>query len=150
MQHYNGFVKPLQVRIHAPSPGVAVRLLLDNARFFGERDGVAVLFVHLRHAGGKREIRPRVKRRVNVNQVDLPGELRQQRRQHVFLVAPHEPVPPRLFLVRQLEQVALAVLRRFVDRLDSLKRQRHSERSDAVALGVVLAVPDQFGFRGHG
>src|ERR1019366_3527487 len=34
--------------------------------------------------------------------------------------------------------------RRFIDRLDRLKRQRHAQRRDAVARAVIFAFPNQF------
>src|SRR5271157_6319064 len=63
---------------------------------------------------------------------------------NVFLVAPDQPVAPFLLAKARREQAALAVLRRLVDRLDGLKRERDAQRRNAPAGGVILPFPNQF------
>ncbi len=143
-----GFVKPLEVGVESASPSVAIRLLLDDARLLGEGERVVFGRVRvIRHGGGEGEIRAGVERRVDVNQVHLAGELRQERGQHVFLVAPDEPVAPRrLFRDASREQrQRLAIRRALVHRLDGLERQCDAHRRDALAGGIVFAFPDQLG-----
>ena len=43
VQQDSGLVEPLQVRIEAASPGISVRLLLDDARLFDERAIIVLL-----------------------------------------------------------------------------------------------------------
>lgn len=120
--------------------------MFNDARLFGERGRVVILLVGMiRHAGGEGKIRAGVEWRVNVNQVHLARELGQQRRQHIFLVAPNQPVAPfGLPVLPEKFQRVPPVRRRFIDRLDRLKRQRHAQRRDAVARAVIFAFPNQF------
>src|SRR5262249_3079884 len=96
--------------------------------------------------GSERKISARVKRRINVDKINFPRELRQQRRQHVLLVTPNQTIAP-LFLTksRTEQKSALPVLGRFVDRLNGLERQCHAERRDPPTVSVVLALPHQLG-----
>src|SRR5262245_60089555 len=150
VEQQNALVKPLQIGINPSSPGVAIRLLLDNARLLGECDPRAILLLVLMvwHRRREREIRAGVERRIDVDEVYLAGEFGEQRWQDVFLVAPNEPVAPGVIVHRELKEL-VALLGRFVDGLDGLKRQGDAHRRDALALGVVLAVPDQLGAGGH-
>ena len=61
--------------------------------------------------GGEREIGPRRERRIDVDEVDLPGELPQQRPHHQQVVTPDELVAP-----ARLEGVALLALVGFKQR----------------------------------
>jgi len=103
----------------------------------------------VRHYRREREIRAGVEWRIDVDQVHLAREFGQEGRQDVFLVAPDQPIAPLLLAKSRRElQAALAVLRRLVDRLDGLKRQRHAQGRHPPAGGVVLPVPNQFRARG--
>src|SRR5262249_49064147 len=48
------------------------------------------------HRCRKRKVFGGVKRWIDVNEIDLGRELRQERRQHVFLLAPDQPIAPLL------------------------------------------------------
>src|SRR5258708_5116006 len=64
VQHYRGFIEPLQVRIDPAAPGVSVGFLLDKARLFGERDCIfAVVRFVIGDAGGEGEIGSSIERR---------------------------------------------------------------------------------------
>src|SRR3989442_2809281 len=91
----------------------------------------------------EREIRARIKRRINVDQIHLAGELGQKRGQDVLFVAPDEVVAPlRVMTGRRELQRALALLRALVDGLDGLKGQLDTNRRTLIAVHVVLAVPN--------
>jgi hypothetical protein len=94
------------------------------------------------------KIRTRRKRRVDVDQIDLAGELGQQRGQDILLIAPDQTVAP-IGGAADAEEIegALAILRALVDGLDGLEGQLDAERGSLRAIGVVFAVPDQLG--GH-
>src|SRR5256884_7144493 len=93
--------------------------------------------------GRKREIRTRIKRRINVDQIHLAGELGQERGQDVLLVAPDEAVAPlRVMTGRRQLQRALSLLHALVDSLDGLKGQLNTNRRTLIAVHVVLAVPN--------
>jgi hypothetical protein len=111
MQHYRRLVEPLQVRVDAAAPGVAVGFLLDEAGLLGEGESVVLLVFGAGYGGVEGEVGASVKGRVDVDQVDLAGELGQQRGQDILLVAPDEAVAPGLLLGRELEQAPLAFLR---------------------------------------
>src|SRR6266536_282763 len=99
----------------------------------------------IRQSGSERKIRARIKRRIDVDQVHLAGEVGQERGQDVLLVAPDEAVAPLRVVSRRGEfQRALALLHALVDGLDGLKGQLDANRSALVAVLVVLAVPDEF------
>jgi hypothetical protein len=149
VQQHHRLVEPLQVRLHPSPPSVAVRLLLDDARLLGEGQRVLLLVVAGRDGGAEGEVGAGVEGRVDVDEVDLAGELGQQRRQDVLLVALDEAVAPGLLLSGVLEQAALALLGGFVDRLDGLERQGDPQRGHALAVGVILAFSDEFGLAGH-
>src|SRR5438270_13367010 len=93
--------------------------------------------------GSEREIRARIKRRINVDQINLAGELGQERGQDVLLVAPDEAVAPlRVVAGRRKLQRALAFLRALVDGLDGLKGQLNTNWRTLVAVRVVLTIPN--------
>src|SRR5882762_6025886 len=93
----------------------------------------------------KREIRARIKRRINVDQIHLAGELGQERGQDVLLIAPDEAVAPlRIMAGRRQLQGALPLLHALIDGLNGLKRQLNADRSPLVPMLVVFAVPDKF------
>src|SRR5271165_4906652 len=87
-QYRNRVIKPLQIRINTASPNVSICLLLNDGRLFEK------LFICVRNFRSEGEIRSRIKWRVNVDEVHLSRELRQQRRQDILLVAPDEPIAP--------------------------------------------------------
>ena len=88
----------------------------------------------VRHSGGEREVGAGVERRVDVDQVHLAGELRRAATAGRTSCRPRSAGCARApRLRRELEQALLAVLRRLVDRLDGLERQRHPQRRDALA-----------------
>src|SRR6266849_6239674 len=94
-------------------------------------------------SSGKRKVRAGIKRRVDVNQIHLAGELGQERGQDVLLVAPDEAVAPlRIMAGRRQLQRALPLLHALVDGLDGLKRQLDADRSPLVTVLVVFSVPD--------
>ena len=77
------------------APNVTIRFVFDDTWLFGEREPVVFRRLGMvGHRGRERKIRAGVERRVDVDQVHFAGEFRQQRRQHVFLVAPDQPVAP--------------------------------------------------------
>src|ERR1035441_2546768 len=95
----------------------------------------------IRDSGSKREIRPRIKRRINVDQIDLAGELGEERGKDVLLVAPDEAVAPlRIMAGRRQLQRALPLLHALIDGLDGLKRQLDTNPRTLVAVRVVLLV----------
>ena len=149
MQDGYGLIKPLQIRIQPASPGVAVGFLLDDAGFLGEGERAGVLIVGgVGDGGGEGEVGAGVERRVDVDEVPLAGELVEQGRQDVLLVASDEAVAPGVIVGPRTEQ-RLAVARRFVDGFDALERQLHAQRQHALAVGVVLAVPTKLRGDGH-
>jgi hypothetical protein len=109
--------------------------VLNDTRLFCERERVIACRLGIvRHSRRKRKIRAGVERRIDVDQVHFAGKLRQQRWQHVFLVAPDQPVAPFLLAKSRAELKALlAVLRRLVDRFDGLERQRYAQRRACLA-----------------
>lgn len=68
---------------------------------------VALIALSIRivgNGGDVGKVRSRIEWRIDVDQIHLPRELLQQRRQHVLLVPPDEPVAPLRRLARR-EQV---------------------------------------------
>ena len=99
--------------------------------------------------GGEGEIGAGVEGRVDVDQVDRAGELGEEDGEDLLLVAPDQAVAP--FGVASLgEEVEheLAGAGGLVDRLDGLEGEGQAGGGDALAPGVVLAVPDQLGHGG--
>jgi hypothetical protein len=89
----------------------------------------------------------RLSQAVDIDQVHLPSKLGQQRWEHIFLVTPNQPIPPRRFSTcRKQFETALSVGCTLVHGLDSLKWQRDSHWALSLALNV-LAFPDKFGHR---
>jgi hypothetical protein len=74
----------------------------------------------------ERKVSPRIEWRVNVDQVDSPGEFLKQRWQYILLVAPDQTIAP-LRIAPSAEQVEhpLALLGGLVYRLDRLEGQGH-------------------------
>jgi len=144
-------VHHVQVGISALAPGIAVGHRFQDGLLLLHR---VALFADL-HLHGK--VGAHVKGRVNVDQVNLAAELLQQGGHHQLVVAPDKHIAPvvavRLlveFLLgkgqAQLPRLRLARVARLVNRLDPLQRQRRGRQLDraAVAILVVLALPDQF------
>jgi len=98
----------------------------------------------LGNRSGEGEIGAGIKRRVDVNQVELAGEFGQQRWQDVFLIALDEPVAPFRFApLRKHFEHPLQLLHALVHRLDGLKRQGNPYRTLLLAMSI-LTVPDEF------
>jgi hypothetical protein len=81
---------------------------------------------------------------VDVDQVDLPGELLKECREYILFVPPDQTIAPIAFSTAP-EQVErdLTLLRGLVDCLDGLKRECDTKRGDPVAVLAVLAFPDK-------
>src|ERR1700677_4055533 len=120
--------------------------MLDNAWLFREGEGVLVRRIRMMwHCRGEGEIRARIKRGVDIDQVDFAGELGQERGQDVLLVAPDEAIAPLRIMTRGRQlQRALPLLHALIDGLDGLKRQLYTNGRALVAMLVVFAVPDEF------
>ena len=91
------------------------------------------------------EVGPGIEGRVNVNEIHLSGEFREERWQDIFFVAPDEAVAP--FGVAaggKKLKIAAAILRALVDRLDRLKRESNPYRPLFLS-ALVLPIPDEFG-----
>lgn len=85
-----------------------------------------------------------VSKAIDVNQIYFAGELRQQTRQNILLVAPDQPVSPLRFTTGSKEiKRPLPLLRAFIHRLDRLKRQRNPHRRDFFVV-LVLSFPNEF------
>src|SRR5437867_8150190 len=145
MQEYSGLIKPLKVGIETAPPCVSVSLLLQNRGLFCESRGFVFLGVRIvRNRCCEGEIRACVEGRVYINEIDLAGELRQQTRQDVLLVAADQSVAPRHFPPSGKEIKGTSpVLRAFVDRLDGLKRKGNPDRRDLLAV-LVFPLPGKF------
>jgi hypothetical protein len=113
-EHYNSFVEPLEIGVEAAAPGVAVGFLLDDAGLFGE---ALAVHLHLERAVGAG-----VEGWVDVDEVDLAGELGEEGGDDILLVAPDEAVAS-LGVATAAEEVegALALLGGLVHRLDGLE-----------------------------
>jgi len=97
------------------------------------------------HSRRERKIGARIEWRIDVDQVHLAGEFRQEGRQDVFLVTPDQQVAPLLFSEsRAIPQTTLTVLCRLIHRLNRLKRERYPQGRHAPTGGVVFPIPDQF------
>ena len=95
--------------------------------------------------------------RVNIDEIDLPGELVQQTRHHQLVVAPDELVAPAVLerlggvALPEVEECQAARSGRFtrrpalVDSLDDLERERDAVDLVPLAVLVVLAGPDELG-----
>src|SRR5680860_1908596 len=122
-QHQTG-VEHLEVGLDALAPGVAVGLLLDHRGDLGEvllTGGAAVP-----DRDPDLVVLARVERGVDVDEVDLAGELVCQGGEHVQVVAPDKPVAPRgsrAVVVRPALEDRAPVGPGAVDRLDHLQRQ---------------------------
>ena len=93
-----------------------------------------------------RKICPCVKWRINVDEIYLAGILRHEGGEDVFVVAPDEAVAPFGLAAGGEEfEVAAAVLRGLVDGFDGLKGEGNANGALLFAVGVVFAVPDEFG-----
>ena len=93
------------------SPRISISLVLDDARLFCERERIVAFGIRIVRDGRReREIRAGVEWRVDVDQVHFAREFGKQRRQHVFLVAPDQPVAPFFLAKARREQALLAVL----------------------------------------
>jgi hypothetical protein len=77
MEDDRRLVEPLQIRVEPAAPGVAVGLLLQDARLLLEADPGVVVLVFRGAGDGRREreVGPGVEGRVDVDQIHLPGEL---------------------------------------------------------------------------
>ncbi len=143
----------LVVPVHGPVVDPLRPVLDGGADLLGHivrRDDEFVLVVVIGDGGGEGEVSASVEGRVDVNEVDLAGELGQQAGQDVFLVAPDEAVASGLLLLQRLEQALLAILGRLVDGLDGLEGEGHPQRRDALVVGIVFAVPNHLRSHGHG
>src|SRR5713226_3976208 len=97
------------------------------------------------NCSGERKICAGIEGWVYVDQVHFPREVRQERWQDIFLISPDEPVAPfRVTAASKKLEIAPAILRALVDRLDGLKRQRNSHRP-LLLISFVLPIPNQFG-----
>ncbi len=64
----------------------------------------------------------RVEWRIDINQINRPGELIEERREKVSLVAPDQPIAPVRIMSSAVESKGLlALLRAFVNRFDRLQ-----------------------------
>src|SRR6185437_5489781 len=98
----------------------------------------------LRYCRDKREIRSGIKWRIDIDEIYLARKLRQQRRQHILLIAPDQPVAPfRLPPRRKQLQGPLPVGRALIHRLNRLKRQRNPHRRLLLSINI-LPIPDEF------
>lgn len=88
-------IEPFQVRIEAASPGIRVCLLFQDGRLFCESGrGVVLVLLMRMNLRSEREIRSGIKWRIDIYELHFSRQLRQQRRQHIFLVATDKPVAP--------------------------------------------------------
>ena len=113
-----------------PSPFPQVSRYAFCSMMLGSLVKASVAVVVIRgvgHGGGEGEVGAGVERRVDVDEVDLAGELGEQRRQDVLLVAPDEAVAPGLASAEARNSVC-RLQRGFVDRLHVLERQLHPQR----------------------
>ena len=77
---------------------------------------------------------------------DLAGEFGEEGGEDILLVSPDEAVAPGgVAPGEEALQRHLALLGGLVHRLDGLEGERDAHGGVALAVGVVLAVPDQFG-----
>ena len=154
MKHSNTMIQHIHVTRSAATPRISICLLFNNGLFF------ECLLSRLTDRDHKRKICPCSKRRIDIDQIDLPGELLQKRTHHQQVIAPDELVPPSIFkgvtlatLVNVKQRCLHAALLRFargttlVDGLDDLERQVDPRNFLERAVLVVLAGPDQLGLR---
>src|SRR5205823_5279545 len=119
--------------------------LFKNGRLLQKRGlFVSIFIITAWNSGDIREVCSRIKGGVYVNEVHLPREFRQERRQHILLISPDQSIAP-LWLPTRREQVQapLTILYALVDRLDGLKRERNLHRGLLLAT-FVLPIPYEF------
>src|SRR5439155_4456432 len=107
----------------------------------------AHLQVAIAYVCHKRKIRPRRERRVDVDEINLPGELLQQRSHHQQVVAPDKFVPPAVVagIILLAFPLCLTCSAALVDGRKHLEGQAHPWYLFAGAILVIFAGPDQFG-----
>ena len=146
MQKHSGFVETMwRYESQSAAPSIAICFIFNDACLFSERERVRIPFFRIFwYSRRKRKVRSGVERRIDVDEIDLARELRQERWQHVFLIAPNQPIAPLLLAKSWTKRKgALSILCQFIDGLDGLKRQCHPQRRHAPAIGVVFAFPCQ-------